>query len=156
MSAFASSFIESLKYSLICSSDISKLFLLSANEIKIALKNQLCLIFSNGLKYCDYTSKSTLSLIKSNLPANAVRALVEKPYAWEYKFLACVLKDEFDKLQERRWDFKYGVFDGPMYDSKDPQTFIDFIIKKFNEAIELTNLCNTIINDIINDAIGEL
>ena len=80
--------------------------------------------------------------------------VIEEPYAWEYKFFAYVLKDEFDKLQQRKWDLKYGYTDVPA-SSKDFASFVDSVSAKFEEMIKLTDLLSTIVNTVIKDAFGE-
>ena len=58
--------------------------------------------------------------------------MIEKPYAWEYKFFAYVIKNEFNKLQKHRWDFKYGIFSGHVFE-RNPEALIDDISEKLNE-----------------------
>lgn len=96
----------------------------TVQDIKMTLKNQLRLVFADGLRFKAITSDPRNKVLNNNLPAGAVRMVVEKPAFWEYKFLAYVMRDEFDKLQKRKWDLKYGIFDGSTYD-RTPQELID-------------------------------
>jgi hypothetical protein len=80
--------------------------------------------------------------------------VIEKPFVWEHKFLAYVLKDEFDRLQRRKWDLKYGIFDGKTYD-KNPQELIDDVSERLNEIGKLIDILSILINKTIHDAIGD-
>ena len=79
--------------------------------------------------------------------------MIEKPYAWEYKFFAYVIKNEFNKLQKHRWDFKYGIFSGHVFE-RNPEALIDDISEKLNEILKLANIMGVLVNSAIQDAIG--
>lgn len=125
----------------------------SVRDIKLALKNQLCLIFSDGLILKKLSGDSYNRIITTDLPTSATRILIEKPYAWEYKFLACILKAEFDSLQSHRWDLKYGLF-SIHSTCFEPSDLLDDVSEKLNEMIELAKLLSTLLNHTIQDAIG--
>lgn len=126
----------------------------NVRDIKMTMRNQLCLIFSSGLNFQKISKEPQYEVLKNDLPANAVRVLIEKPYAWEYKFFAYVLKDEFDKLQEHKWDYKYEVFDGHIT-KREPLELIEDIYEKITEIIKYINVLKTVTNSIIQDAIGK-
>jgi len=126
----------------------------SVRDIKMTMKHQLCIIFSKGLSFERISNEPQYPILQNNIPANAVRVLIEKPYAWEYKFFAYVLKGEFDKLQEHKWDYKYGIFDGHIFNRESSQ-LVDDISEKFNEISRYINVLGTVINSVIQDAIGE-
>lgn len=126
----------------------------NVQDIKMTLRNQLRLVFADGLKFISIASDPRNKVINSNLPAGAIRMLVEKPCAWEHKFLAYVLKDEFNKLQERKWDLKYGFFEGSSY-TKSPQELLDDIMERFSEISKLISILSTLINKAIKEAIAE-
>lgn len=126
----------------------------SVRDIKMALKNQLRLIFCDGLTLQKVVGDSYNRIINKDIPSNAVRVFVEKPYAWEYKFLACVLKGEFDKLQSQRWDFKYSIYPSHIAHMEPPE-LLDDISQKFKEMIGLTNILSTLLNSALQDAIGD-
>ena len=126
----------------------------NVQDIKMTLKNQLGLIFSDGLHYKAITADARNSILRYDLPSGAVRMVIEKPFVWEHKFLAYVLKDEFDKLQRRKWDLKYGIFDGKTYD-KNPQELIDDVSERLNEIGKLIDILSVLINKTIQEAIGD-
>lgn len=126
-----------------------------AKDIKITMKNQLRLIFSDGLNFRKFASNSKHSIFNSNLSSNARRVVIEKPYAWEYKFFAYVLKDEIDKLQTERWNFKYGFFDANVKTLNNGE-LLDDLMQRLQEAIKLTEFFSVLINKTIPDALGEV
>ncbi|GFH88790.1 hypothetical protein IMSAGC002_00028 [Lachnospiraceae bacterium] len=68
----------------------------------------------------------------------AFELTVEKPVAWEYLLFAAALKDNLDKLDNLRYDMKYGITfkNAILYDA--PKEIIDFISdydKRINEAV---------------------
>lgn len=126
----------------------------SSKDIEKTMKSQFALIFSDGLIFRKLISSPQYEVLNYNLPFGAVRALTEKPYAWEYKFLAYVLKDEFNKLKTTKLDFQYGIFDNYAI-TKTGMELINFISEKFNEVQGLVNQLNIILNNILNDAIGD-
>ena len=126
----------------------------NVQDIKMTLKNQLRLVFADGLKFKALASDPRNKVLNYNLPAGAARMVIEKPAFWEYKFLAYVMRDEFDKLQKRKWDLKYGIFDGSTY-NRTPQELIDDILERFSEIGKLVSIFDVLINTAIHEAIGE-
>jgi hypothetical protein len=126
----------------------------TVQDIKMTLKNQLRLVFADGLRFKAITSDPRNKVLNYNLPAGAARMVIEKPAFWEYKFLAYVMRDEFDKLQKRKWDLKYGIFDGSTY-NRTPQELIDDILERFSEIGKLVSIFDVLINTAIHEAIGE-
>lgn len=126
----------------------------SVRDITVTMKYQLSLIFSDGLTYKRISNTLPPYALESDIPLGAVRALVEKPYAWEYKFLANVLKGEFDKLQKYRWDFKYGIFTTHIVELNSTE-FLEDVSVKLKELKKLCGLLELLLNSAIQDAIGE-
>lgn len=125
----------------------------SVRDIKMALKQQLSLIFCDGLTLKKVIGDSYNRIINTDITTDAVRVFVEKPYAWEYKFFAWVLKGEFDKLQSHRWDFKYGICLTHTTHLESAE-LLDDISEKFNEICYLSNAFENLINSALQEAIG--
>lgn len=125
----------------------------SVRDITTTMKHQLSLIFSDGLTYKRISHTLQPYVLDSDIPVEAKRVLIEKPYAWEYKFLAYVVKGEFDKLQKHRWNFKYGIFTTHIVDLNSTELLDDISIK-LNEIIKLNGILDTLLNWTIQDAIG--
>lgn len=119
----------------------------------MALKQQLSLVFCDGLTLQKVVGDSYNRIINTDIPSNAVRVFVEKPYAWEYKFLAYVLKGEFDKLQSHKWDFKYGIYSIHTTHLGSSELLND-ISERLDEMLDLTNILSTLLNTVLQDAIG--
>lgn len=127
----------------------------SVRDITTTMKHQLSLIFSDGLRYKKISHTLEPHILDSNISSEALRVLIEKPYAWEYKFLAYVLKDEFNKLQKHRWDFKYGLFTTHIIEMS-PNELLEDVSVKLNEIVDLSGIMSTLLNSTIQDAIGEV
>ncbi len=125
----------------------------SVKDITNTMKKQLSLIFSDGLTYKKISDNLKPYLLDSDISAEAKRVLIEKPYAWEYKFFACVLKGEFDKLQKHRWNYKYGFFTTPIVNLSAKELLGDITLK-LNEIVKLNQIFETLMNSTVQDAIG--
>ena len=125
----------------------------SVKDITMTMKNQLGLIFSDGLIFKKIISTPKYSILNKDLPPEAARTIIEQPFAWEYKFLAYLLKDEFKKLQKDRWNFKYGFFEGHTY-FRDPQELIADISNKLQEIRTITEFISVLVNKTMQDALG--
>lgn len=126
----------------------------TVKDIQSALKQQLSLVFCDGLTLQKIVGNSYNRIVNADIPRNAVRVFVEKPYGWEFKFFAYVLKGEFDKLQSNRWDFKYGIYSFGLTRLEGTELVND-ISDKLNEILGLSDMLMTLINKTSQDAIGD-
>lgn len=126
----------------------------TVRDITTALKNQLLGIFVDGLKFKKLTAKPQYSLLEYGISSEAARVLIEKPYLWEYKFLAYVLRNDFDNLKSKRWNYKYGLVDSPSL-TIESRAFLDEIGNKMNEIQTIVDDLSTLLNTVISDAMGE-
>ena len=126
----------------------------SVRDITTTLKHQLLGIFVDGLKYKKMTAKPQYSLLECGIPSNAARVLIEQPFLWEYKFLAFVLRNDFDNLKSKRWNYKYGLIDIPS-STFESRAFLDEIGIKMNEIKTIVDDLSILLNKVIGDAIGE-
>ncbi len=127
----------------------------SARDIKMTLKNQWASIFSSGLKYIQITSSENRIALSNNLPPEAARIIIEKPFAWEAKFLAALLKNEYDILQTSRWNYQYGFFADPVT-NKNPTELNDDLADKLEEVMKLADCLTILLNTVIQDAMGDI
>lgn len=125
----------------------------SVRDITTTMKHQLSLIFSDGLTYKRISHTLRPHILDSDISTEAKRVLIEKPYAWEYKFLAYVVKGEFEKLQKLRWNFKYGLFTTHIV-ALNPEELLDDISVKLHEIVKMNGILDTLLNSTIQDAIG--
>lgn len=80
---------------------------------------------------------------------------VEKPDAWEYLLFAAALKDNLDKLDDLRYDMKYGITFRNARLYNEPKEIIDYVQMKCGELRSRINLLNGILNNAFKEAIGE-
>lgn len=123
-------------------------------DIKMTIKSQFALIFSDGLYFNSIRRDLPYAVMSNSLPAGAIRVLTEKPYAWEYKFLAYVIRNEFDRMKVRRWDLEYGFFHGDTL-SLAAEPLLDQIMDKVQQASKIVDTLGVLINHVIPDAIAD-
>lgn len=123
-------------------------------DIEMTMKSQLALIFSDGLIFKKMLTTPKYNILNADLPVGATRALIEQPYAWEYKFFAHILKNEFDKLQKTKWDLKYGIFEGRAT-TLDNEELLKDISGKLDEMSKLISIIAVVVNQTFQDAIGQ-
>ena len=125
----------------------------SVNDIKITLKRQFSLFFSDGLILANIKKQPQNTVLNYDLPPEAKRMVIEKPYFWECKFLAYVIQNEMSKLKKHKWDYKYEIIDSTVI-SYSSQEFIQIIQDKFNEITMTIDNLGIVINTTIQDAIA--
>ena len=126
----------------------------NVRDIKKTLKNQFCLIFSDGLKLQKTLREAKLGNLMGQIPSGAMRMMVEQPFAWEHKFLAYILKAEFETLKTDKWDLEYSIFDGETISFTDFELMKD-ISRKIKEVLNINEMLGTLLNKTFQDAIGE-
>ena len=125
----------------------------SVKDIESTMKHQLGLIISDGLLYKQITNRTRFNILDSDISKEAKRVFVEKPYAWEYKFLAHVMKNDFNELQKNRWNLKYGISANPIVTVSSTNIFEEISLK-LSELTNLISILDTLLNITIQDAIG--
>ncbi len=120
---------------------------------KITLKRQFSLFFSDGLILANIKKQPQNTVLNYDLPPEAKRMVIEKPYFWECKFLAYVIQNEMSKLKKHKWDYKYEIIDSTVI-SYSSQEFIQIIQDKFNEITMTIDNLGIVINTTIQDAIA--
>ena len=125
----------------------------SVNDIKTTLKRQFSLFFSDGLILANIKKQPQNTVLNYDLPPEAKRMVIEKPYFWECKFLAYVIQNEMSKLKKHKWDYKYEIIDSTVI-SYSSQEFIQIIQDKFNEITMTIDNLGIVINTTIQDAIA--
>ena len=125
----------------------------SVNDIKTTLKRQFSLFFSDGLILANIKKQPQNTVLNYDLPPEAKRMVIEKPYFWECKFLAYVIQNEMSKLKKHKWDYKYEIIDSTVI-SYSSQEFIQIIQDKFNEITMTIGNLGIVINTTIQDAIA--
>ena len=127
----------------------------NGKDIIDCLRKQISYLVNDCLCLRQHFHKERVSPKVLQYSGRVFELAVEKPDAWEYLLFAAALKDNLDKLDDLRYDMKYGITfkNAILYDK--PKEIIDFIQMKCGELSNRINLLNGIINNAFQEAIGE-
>lgn len=127
----------------------------NGKDIIDCLRKQISYLVNDCLCLRQHFHKERVSPKVLQYSGRVFELAVEKPDAWEYLLFAAALKDNLDKLDDLRYDLKYGITfqNAILYD--EPKEIIDFIQMKCEELSNRINLLNGIINNAFQEAIGE-
>lgn len=127
----------------------------NGKDIIDCLRKQISYLVNDCLCLRQHFHKERVSPKVLQYSGRVFELAVEKPDAWEYLLFAAALKDNLDKLDDLRYDLKYGITfkNAILYD--EPKEIIDFIQMKCGELSNRINLLNGIINNAFQEAIGE-
>ena len=127
----------------------------NGKDIIDCLRKQISYLVNDCLCLRQHFHKERVSPTVLQYSGRVFELAVEKPDAWEYLLFAAALKDNLDKLDDLRYDLKYGITfqNAILYD--EPKEIIDFIQMKCEELSNRINLLNGIINNAFQEAIGE-
>ena len=81
--------------------------------------------------------------------------VVEKPALWEYLLFAEVLKDNLNKLDDLRYDMKYGISFERTVCFENPIEIFDYVQAKSKELIRKNDILCVILNKALKEALGE-
>lgn len=127
----------------------------NGKDIIDCLRKQMSYLVNDCLCLRQHFHKERVSPKVLQYSGRVFELAVEKPDAWEYLLFAAALKDNLDKLDDLRYDLKYGITfkNAILYD--EPKQVIGFIQMKCGELNNRINLLNGIINNAFQEAIGE-
>lgn len=127
----------------------------NGKDIIDCLRKQISYLVNDCLCLRQHFHKERVSPKVLQYSGRVFELAVEKPDSWEYLLFAAALKDNLDKLDDLRYDLKYGITfkNAILYD--EPKEIIDFIQMKCGELNNRINLLNGIINNAFLEAIGE-
>ncbi len=127
----------------------------NGKDIISCLRKQMSYLVNDCLCLRQHFQKERVSPKVLQYSGRVFELAVEKPDAWEYLLFAAALKDNLDKLDDLRYDMKYGITfkNAILYD--EPKEIIDFVQMKCGELGNRVNLLNKILNNAFQEAIGE-
>lgn len=127
----------------------------NGKDIISCLRKQISYLVNDCLCLRQHFHKERVSPKVLQYSGRVFELAVEKPDAWEYLLFAAALKDNLDKLDDLRYDMKYGITfkNAILYD--EPKEIIDFVQMKCGELSNRINLLNKILNNAFQEAIGE-
>ena len=127
----------------------------NGKDIIDCLRKQISYLVNDCLCLRQHFHKERVSPKVLQYSGRVFELAVEKPDAWEYLLFAAALKDNLDKLDDLRYDLKYGITFKNAILYNEPKEIIDFIQMKCGELSNRINLLNGIINNAFQEAIGE-
>lgn len=127
----------------------------NANEIISALKSQLAYLVNDSILLRRRIVKDGVSSKILKYSGKVFELAIEKPDLWEFRLLAAVLNDNLEKLDELRYDLKYGITLKRVNIIENPQEIVLMVQEKTDELIHITHFLDTVINEAFEEAIGE-
>ena len=120
----------------------------TGKDIKNCLKKQLAYLVNDSLYLRRRLNKEGVSFKILQYAGKVFELSIEKPDFWE-------LKDNIEKLDDLRYDMKYGISFEKTVQYSEPQEILDFVELKCNELINRSRLLGIVINKAFQEAIGE-
>lgn len=126
----------------------------SGKDIINCLKKQLAYLVNDCLCLRQHFHREGISPKVLQYSGRVFEIAVEKPDFWEYLLFAAALKDNLGRLEDLRYDMKYGISfrNAVLYD--EPKEIIDFVKTKCSELVNRTSILSEILNDAFQEAIG--
>lgn len=125
-----------------------------AKKIAHKLKSQLSYLFYDSLIYRKRLMKGEFSNKVLQMSPYAIKLILEKPVAWEYKFFAQVLLDYMNEYKGLRRDFQYEVFleFRPSFD--DISELLNWLENKNTHLMKIADSLGNLINRALQEAFG--
>lgn len=127
----------------------------TGKDIENCLKKQLAYLVNDSLYLRRHLNKEGVSSKILQYSGRVFELSIEKPDFWEYLLFAAALKDNIEKLDDLRYDMKYGISFEKAVQYSEPQEILDFVSLKCNELINRNKILSIIINKAFQEAIGE-
>lgn len=127
----------------------------SGKDIVNCLRKQMSYLVNDCLCLRQHFHQEKVSAKVLKYSGRVFELAVEKPDGWEYLLFAATLKENLNKLDDLRYDLKYGITFKNAILLNEPNEIIDFVRMKCGELGKRTNLLNGILNDALKEALGE-
>lgn len=127
----------------------------TGQDIIKCLKNQLAYLVNDSLCLRKHFSKEGVSPKVLKYSGRVFELVVEKPALWEYLLFAEVLKDNLNKLDDLRYDMKYGISFERTVCFENPIEIFDYVQAKSKELIRKNDILCVILNKALKEALGE-
>jgi hypothetical protein len=126
----------------------------SAQDLIGTLRTQLAYLFRDALTIREKVLASGLPEELSDLSSAALRLVVEKPYAWEYRLFSQVLCDEISKVAKTKKDLDYGLVLGRVVKLNDFSEINAWVATKLDEIQLLVNSLGRLFDTALPKAVG--
>lgn len=123
-------------------------------DIVSILKMQIGYLLYDSLAIRKQVCMQKLSPKIMQLEGESLRIILEKPDGWEYILLGQVIKDQIYRSSDLRRDLLYGISFGHIRNLSSPSEIFDYLSKKLDEMLLITNGLSSLYNQAIPVAIG--
>lgn len=124
-------------------------------DIINCLRKQISYLVNDCLCLRQHFHKEKVSPKVLKYSGRVFELAVEKPDGWEYLLFAAALKDNLDRLDDLRYDLKYGITFKNAILYNEPTEIIDFVQMKCGELENRVGMLSKVINDAFSEAVGE-
>jgi hypothetical protein len=125
----------------------------TAQEIIATLRQQLAYLFMDALHLRTKLKGTGLPGTLSQLQGEALRLVIERPVAWEYRLFGECLEQEISRYGQLRHDLSYGVSLGKGEYFTYPE-LIRWFRQKSSEAQNILSATTELLNVALQDALG--
>ena len=126
----------------------------NAQDIINTLRKQMGYLFYDALKIRGKIHINKLPTSVQKQQGEALKIIVEKPDAWEYRLLGEILEQSFTQHTELKRDLIYGFSFGNLISKTGSEDVISFISSKINELQRIIDNLTILFNSVIPDALG--
>lgn len=127
-----------------------------AQDIISTLRKQLAHLFLRMLKLKNQVDTTNITTYLQSLKGDALRLLIEKPFAWEHKIFGQICEDGIKSLQDLKRDYKYGISLEKSKKLTDFGEILKWIEEKNNDFIIMTDNLNDLVNVRLSEALNEV
>ena len=127
----------------------------NANDIISCLRLQFAYLVNDSVLLRRHIVKEGVSSKILKYSGQVFQIAIEKPELWEYRLFAAALKDNLEKLDDLRYDVKYGISFNRVISIDNPQEVILSVQTKMEELRCKIDLLNPMINIALVEAFGE-
>lgn len=127
----------------------------NVQDIIETLRKQLAYLFFDCLKLKNQINSNKFSSKILELTSDALKIVLNKPIAWEYRLFGQVLCDGINKNADLKRDLKYGVLHKNPTELTNVQQVLAWIPVKVNELSKIVGSLEPLINIALVDALGE-
>lgn len=124
-------------------------------EIIDCLKKQLAYLVNDSLCLKRHCYKEGISSKILSYSGRVFELAVEKPEYWEHLLFGEVLKENLNKLDDLRYDMKYGIIFDNVILKEDPVQIINYVQAKNEELMQRSKMLGTVVNEAYQTAMGE-
>lgn len=127
----------------------------TGKDIIKCLRKQLAYLVNDSLCLRKHFSKEKVSPKVLKYSGRVFELVVEKPDLWEYLLFAEVLKENLNKLDDLRYDMKYGISFERTVCFENPIEILDYVRAKNKELIRKNEILCVVLNEALKEALGE-